>query len=41
MGKSNIMLRFTDNAFNDSYVSTIGVDFRIKNIIINDTNIKL
>jgi Ras-related protein Rab-1A len=29
-GKSSILLRFTDNQYDESYISTIGVDFRIR-----------
>jgi len=30
IGKSSLMLRFTDDVFNNQYISTIGVDFKIK-----------
>ena len=35
VGKSSILLRFTDNIFKDSFISTIGVDFKVKTIKIN------
>lgn len=41
VGKSNILLRYTDNIFNDSFLPTIGVDFKIKNISVNNQRIKL
>lgn len=41
VGKSNILLRYTDNIFNDSFLPTIGVDFKIKNITVNNQKIKL
>jgi Ras-related protein Rab-1A len=41
VGKSCILLRFADNNFIDSYISTIGVDFKIKTIQINGKTIKL
>ena len=41
VGKSNILLRFSDNIFNDSFLPTIGVDFKIKNITIKNQKIKL
>lgn len=41
VGKSNILLRYTDNIFNDSFLPTIGVDFKIKNITVNNQRIKL
>ena len=31
VGKSNILLRFTDNIFHDTFLPTIGVDFKIRN----------
>jgi Ras-related protein Rab-1A len=39
-GKSSLMLRFTDDVFNTSYISTIGVDFKIKTINYRDKNFK-
>ena len=41
VGKSSLLSGFCDNVFSDSYVSTIGVDFRIKTFIINNKTIKL
>ena len=32
VGKSNLLLRYTDNLFSDSYISTIGVDFRFHHV---------
>lgn len=40
-GKSSILSRFCDDKFDYHFMSTIGVDFKIKNLTINDTNIKL
>lgn len=34
-GKSSLLLRFTDNTFNEDYISTIGVDFKVKEIEVN------
>jgi Ras-related protein Rab-2A len=36
VGKSNILLRYTQNEFNQEYQSTIGVEFGAKNIKINN-----
>ena len=36
VGKSNILLRYTHNQFNEEYQSTIGVEFGAKNIKINN-----
>lgn len=41
VGKSSLMLRFSDDTFNDSYLTTIGVDFRFKTLKIDDYNVKL
>jgi len=41
VGKSSLMLRFTDDKFNESYVNTIGVDFRFRTLQINDKRIKM
>jgi len=41
VGKSCLLLRFADDNFTDSYISTIGVDFRFRTITINDKTVKL
>ncbi len=41
VGKSCILLRFADDQFNDQFYATIGVDFRFKNIEVNEKNVKL
>ena len=41
VGKSSILLRFTDNIFTESFISTIGVDFKVKTISIDNKIIKL
>ncbi|KAJ5070772.1 small rab-related gtpase [Anaeramoeba ignava] len=40
-GKSCLLIRYSDGKFSDSYVSTIGVDFRIKPIELNGKIFKL
>jgi len=40
-GKSSLLLRFTTNDFNNQHLATIGVDFRIKTIYVNNRVIKL
>jgi small GTP-binding protein len=41
-GKSSILIRYTDDVFNSSQMSTIGVDFRIKTVTLkNGTRAKL
>ena len=41
VGKSCLLLRFADDAFTESYISTIGVDFRFRTVTIGDKIIKL
>lgn len=40
-GKSCLLLKYIDESFEYNYNSTIGVDFRFKNVIINDKFIRL
>jgi small GTP-binding protein len=41
VGKSSILQRYIQKTFNDSYASTIGVDFFMKSINIGEKTIKL
>jgi Ras-related protein Rab-1A len=41
VGKSSLLLRFSDNLFTDMNLPTIGVDFKIKYIEIEERIIKL
>jgi len=41
VGKSCLLLRFADDNFTDSYISTIGVDFRFRTITIDEKTVKL
>ena len=41
VGKSCLLLRFADDTFTDTYVSTIGVDFRFRNVKVGDKQVKL
>jgi len=41
VGKSCLLLRFSDDIFTDSFISTIGVDFKIRTIEIGGSKIKL
>eukprot|EP00795_Rhopilema_esculentum_P005957 gene5957-11310_t len=41
VGKSSLLIRFADDVFCDSYISTIGVDFKIKTVLLDDKVVKL
>ena len=41
VGKTCFILRFTENIFEDIYLSTIGIDFKIKKIKIKDKKYKI
>eukprot|EP00475_Leptophrys_vorax_P026278 TRINITY_DN3699_c0_g1_i1.p1 TRINITY_DN3699_c0_g1~~TRINITY_DN3699_c0_g1_i1.p1 ORF type:complete len:209 (+),score=58.28 TRINITY_DN3699_c0_g1_i1:64-690(+) len=41
VGKSSLMLRFADDVFNESFVSTIGVDYRFRTVNIDGKRVKL
>lgn len=41
VGKTCILFRFSDDAFNSTFISTIGIDFKIKTIELRGKKIKL
>jgi len=41
VGKTCILFRFSDDAFNTSFISTIGIDFKIKTVDIDGKRVKL
>jgi Ras-related protein Rab-1A len=41
VGKSSVMLRFSDDKFEIEHMSTIGVDFRFRTVVIDKTTVKL
>ncbi|KAL0387244.1 UNVERIFIED_CONTAM: Ras-related protein RABD1 [Sesamum radiatum] len=41
VGKSCLLLRFADDSYVDSYISTIGVDFKIRTVELDGKTIKL
>ena len=41
VGKSSLLLRFSDDSYSDLYISTIGVDFKIRTLEIDGKIIKL
>jgi len=41
VGKSSLLVRFADNHFSGNYITTIGVDFKIRTIELNGERVKL
>ena len=41
VGKSCLLIRFADDTYTETYISTIGVDFKIKTIELDGKTIKL
>ncbi|KAG9510254.1 Ras-related protein Rab-35 [Fragariocoptes setiger] len=41
VGKSSLLLRFADNSYTGNYITTIGVDFKIRTITIDNQRVKL
>lgn len=41
VGKSSLLLRFSDDTYETTFNSTIGVDFKIKTVDLNDKVVKL
>ncbi|KAH8325788.1 hypothetical protein KR067_008165 [Drosophila pandora] len=41
VGKSSLLIRFSDDTFSGSYITTIGVDFKIRTVDIGGLRVKL
>lgn len=41
VGKSCLLVRFADNIFNESFLPTIGVDFKIRTFELEGKTVKL
>ncbi len=41
MGKSSLLLRFSENVFNESFLPTIGVDFKIRTFDLQGKQVKM
>ena len=41
VGKSSMLLRFVDSVWNDAFTPTIGVDFKVKTLDINNKRVKM
>ena len=36
-----MLLRYSDDSFTSSFITTIGIDFKIKSILVDDSKVKL
>jgi len=41
VGKSSLMMRYVDNIYSENYMSTIGVDFKIRTLELDNQTLKL
>jgi len=41
VGKTSLVTRFVDNTFSDSFISTIGIDFKIRYVDINGKQMRI
>lgn len=41
VGKTSFLFRYADDTFNNSFVSTVGIDFKVKTVYRNDKRVKL
>ncbi|KAL8561536.1 hypothetical protein ACOMHN_057229 [Nucella lapillus] len=41
VGKTSLLLKYVDDVFTDTFISTIGVDFKIRSFHIDDKKVKL
>ena len=41
VGKSCLLVRFADDIYQENYIATIGVDFKIKTLDVEEKNVKL
>ena len=41
VGKSTLLLRFTENLYSDSFMPTIGVDFKMRTVELDGKKIRL
>ena len=41
VGKTSMLIRYTEKNFQESYVSTVGIDFKVKTLHRNGKKIKL
>jgi Ras-related protein Rab-8A len=41
VGKSCLLLRYSDDSFTSSFITTIGIDFKIKSVLIDESKAKV
>lgn len=41
VGKTSFLFRYADDTFTSAFVSTVGIDFKVKTVYKNDKRIKL
>ena len=41
VGKTNLLLRYVGESFSENYIATLGIDFKMKNVISNDVKVAL
>jgi len=41
VGKSSLLIRFSDDEFSETHITTIGVDFRLRNVHVDGKNVQL
>lgn len=41
VGKTSMLIRFANDKFSSTFISTIGIDFKIKSLIVEDKRVKL
>ena len=41
VGKTCLLLRLVDDKFSTTFITTIGIDFKVKDFVIGDKKVKL
>ena len=41
VGKTSLMLSYTEGVFSSSYISTIGIDFKVRTLDIDGSTVKV
>ena len=41
VGKTNLLLKYMGEFINENYIATLGIDYKTKNVVYNDTNVSL